>query len=66
MKHPKNVQIPYELFIDLIKVVAFEIDDPEIWQRAQAGLKAKLDASVAREKYTQALLKKSKAAAEIQ
>ena len=38
----KNVQIPYELFIDLVYVHLLECDDADIWKRIEHGLNAKV------------------------
>ena len=47
----KNVQIPYELFIDLVHVHLLESDDADIWKRIEHGLNAKVESLVAHELY---------------
>ena len=47
----KNVQIPYELFIDLVHVHLLENDDADIWKRIEHGLNAKVESLVAHELY---------------
>ncbi|SCY59231.1 complexin-2 [Butyrivibrio sp. INlla14] len=47
----KNIQIPYELFIELIHVHLLENEDPEIWKRIAAGLNTKIDSLVMHELY---------------
>ena len=47
----KNVQIPYELFIDLVYVHLLDSDDAEIWKRIERGLDAKVEALIAHELY---------------
>lgn len=50
-KKPDNIKIPYELFMDLCKCHVFGLDDPEIEQRIQVGLRDKMAAAAAREAY---------------
>lgn len=47
----KNVQISYDLFIDLIKLHLFESEDSDLWRRISNGLNAKLDSLVMHELY---------------
>ena len=47
----KNVQIPYELFIDLVYVHLLECDDADIRKRIERGLNAKVELMVAHELY---------------
>lgn len=47
----KNVQISYDLFMDLLKVHLLESQDPVIWRNVEKGLHEKLDAMVNRELY---------------
>ena len=47
----KNVQIPYELFIDLVHVHLLESDDTDIRKRIERGLNAKVESLVAHELY---------------
>ncbi len=47
----KNVQISYELFMDLIKLHLLEIQDSCLWKRIEDGLNAKIDAMIMRELY---------------
>lgn len=47
----KNVQIPYELFIDLVYVYLLDCDDADIRKRIERGLNAKVESMVAHELY---------------
>lgn len=47
----KNVQIPCELFIDLVYVHLLECDDADIRKRIERGLNAKVESLVAHELY---------------
>ena len=47
----KNVQIPYELFIDLVYVYLLDCDDADIRKRIERGLNAKVESLVAHEFY---------------
>ena len=47
----KNVQIPYELFMDLVRLHVLEIDDAETWKRIEKGLNTKIDALLMHELY---------------
>ena len=47
----KNVQIPYELFIDLVYVYLLDCDDADIRKRIERGLNAKVESLVAHELY---------------
>ena len=47
----KNVQIPYELFMDLVRLHVLEIDDAETWQRIEKSLNTKIDALIMHELY---------------
>ena len=50
-KQPTNVQIPYELFLDLVRIYLAEVDDPATRDRVRAGIQAKFDAMTARDLY---------------
>lgn len=47
----KNVQIPYELFLDLVRVYLAGVDDPETFDRVRAGVQAKFDAMASHDLY---------------
>lgn len=47
----KTVQIPEELFYDLIKYHSLDLRDPELKLRIRSGLEAKLDKMADRERY---------------
>lgn len=47
----KNVQISYELFIDLVYVHLLDCDDADIRKRIERGLNAKVESMVAHELY---------------
>lgn len=49
---PKTVQIPEELFVDLLKYHLWSLDDDEIAARIQSGLQNKVDAIIRRGYYT--------------
>lgn len=51
MRSKGNVQIPYELFLDLVRVHLAEVDDPKILDRVRAGIQTKFDAMTARDLY---------------
>ena len=42
----KNVQIPLELFYDLVRVHLLDADDKDTLQRIQTALEGKIDAMV--------------------
>ena len=48
----KNVQIPLELFYDLVRVHLLDADDKDTLQRIQKALEGKLDALVKHDLYT--------------
>lgn len=48
----KNIQIPTELFYDLVKVHLLDLDDKDTLQRIKTALEGKIDAMVARETYS--------------
>ena len=48
----RQVQIPEELFLDLLRWHSFEIRDPEAEERIRHGLETKLDAMARRQMYT--------------
>ena len=48
----KTVQIPLEIFIDLVKIHLGGINDIDILERVSNALENKLDAIVRRENYT--------------
>lgn len=50
-KKPATVQIPYDLFLDLVRVHLAEVDDPETLGRVRTGVQAKFDAMTARDLY---------------
>lgn len=54
----RNVQIPEELLLDLIRYHLLEVQDPELAARIRAGLEAKMTAAARREAYSQALTNK--------
>lgn len=54
-KKPANVQIPYDLLTDLCRYHLAGITDPEIETRIRAGLRAKMDSTAARERYSKTL-----------
>lgn len=59
MRSKGNVQIPYELLADLCRYhLAGIADDPELELRIRAGLRAKMDSTAARERYTKNLPRK--------
>jgi len=47
----KNVQISYELFMNLVKFHLLEIEDSDLWKKIEDGLNAKIDSMVMRELY---------------
>ena len=47
----KNVQIPFELFTDLLKVHLMNNNESEVWKRIEKGLNLKLDALVMHQLY---------------
>lgn len=49
---PKNVQIPIELFYDLVRVHLLDQDDTDTLKRIQRALEGKLDAMARREYYS--------------
>lgn len=56
---PSNVQIPYDLLTDLCRYhLAGITNDPEINERIQVGLQAKMNAAAARERYAKTLPQK--------
>ena len=52
MSDQKNVQIPFELFLDLVSIHLLNDSDPERLQRAKNGLEKKLDQIVTRDLYS--------------
>lgn len=56
-KKPTQVQIPYDLLTDLCRYHLAGIDDPELEARIRVGLRAKMDSTAARERYTKSLQK---------
>lgn len=55
-RKPTQVQIPYDLLTDLCRYhLAGITDDPEINERIRAGLRAKMNAAAARERYAKTL-----------
>lgn len=52
MADQKNVQIPFELFLDLVSIHLLNDSDPERLQRAKNGLEKKLDQIVTRDLYS--------------
>ena len=48
----ENVQIPSELFFDLVRVHLLGVDDEEVKMRVVEGLEDKLNALTKRELYT--------------
>lgn len=48
----KNVQIPLELFYDLVRVHLLDADDKDTLERIQKALEGKLDALVKHDLYT--------------
>jgi hypothetical protein len=56
-KKPTQVQIPYDLLTDLCRYHLAGIDDPELEARIRVGLRAKMDSTAARERYTKNLQK---------
>lgn len=56
---PSNVQIPYDLLIDLCRYhLAGITNDPKINERIRVGLQAKMNAAAARERYAKTLPQK--------
>ncbi len=53
-KLPENIQIPKQLFFDLVQIVCNESADDEIWQRAQKGLEEKISKLADRQRYSAA------------
>lgn len=51
-KQPKNVQIDFKLFLDLVSYHLLESEDPELAQRCYDGLNKKLDSIVTRDMYS--------------
>lgn len=52
MSKQQNVQIPFELFLDLVKIHCLDMADEELQTKVSQGLQAKLDAIVMRETYS--------------
>ena len=52
-----SVQIPEELFLDLIRWHLLDLHDPDLQIRIQTGLQDKLDRAAARVEYSRRLSK---------
>ncbi len=48
----KNVQIPKELFFNLMKYFVLEIDDPEVYKNCVDGIQNKFESMYKRELYS--------------
>lgn len=49
----RNVQIPEDLFIDLVKLHCLQIDDDALAERVRSGLQTKFDKVINHQLYTQ-------------
>lgn len=55
MNKLKTVQIPEDLFYDLIKYHSLDMRDPELKLRIRSGLEEKLDKMAARTRYAKTI-----------
>lgn len=53
-KPPENIQIPRQLFYDLVHIVCINNADEETWQRAKEGLEEKIAKLANRQRYSEA------------
>lgn len=55
----RNVMIPEELFLDLVRYHLLEVQDQDLVARIREGLEEKLTAAARREAYSQAIKNKT-------